>query len=328
VPADRAVVEVIRRHRLGPSNAAAFERVDHETLRIAHGTTGTCVFRKNDRCEIHSIAGEHALPIACRHYPRVVLRDPRGTLVSLSHYCPTAASLLTTDDGARLVAASDALILQEPIEGLDARGELPPLVRPGLLTDIDGYAAWEAKVIETFDMTCDADRAFQIIELATDQLRLWSPQGSLTDAVGAAFENACNSDPRNALSIVPLSIVAELLPSEHRLDVSLDLDAEWASRVTSADVRIQRIIVNYLSARAFGNWVAYQGQGLRTIVAWLRACYDVLRLHIVRSGPPSSITRQAVLEAVRHTDLVMLHTIDSAAFARHSAATLEARTAA
>ena len=59
--------------------------------------TGACVFFEGDRgnlCAIHRELGVESLPMACRQFPRVVLEDPRGTLISLSHFCPTAAALL------------------------------------------------------------------------------------------------------------------------------------------------------------------------------------------------------------------------------------------
>jgi hypothetical protein len=72
------------------------------------------------------------LPSACRHFPRVVVIDPRGTFVTLSHLCPTAARMLI-DGGPAVVVTSGAVIDTHAVgvwEGLDARGELPPLVRP------------------------------------------------------------------------------------------------------------------------------------------------------------------------------------------------------
>ena len=46
------------------------------------------------RCIVHRDLGEPHLPTTCRHFPRVAVQDRRGTFVSLSHFCPTAASML------------------------------------------------------------------------------------------------------------------------------------------------------------------------------------------------------------------------------------------
>jgi hypothetical protein len=83
-------------------------------------------------------------------------------------------------------------------------------------------------------------------------------------------------------------------------------------------------IRNYLAARLFGNWMAYQGRGLRSIVQWLRTAFAVFRNELARrcavSG--SQVTRTDVVEAIRATDLLLLHTIDSEALA-HDFARLE-----
>ena len=112
-----------------------------------------CMFfepRASGSCAIHREAGEDALPSACRHFPREVRVDARGTCVSLSHFCPTAAGLLQTADALEVVEAVPPLRIGGPIEGLDARDALPPLVRPGMLGDLEGYAAWEAEGLAAF----------------------------------------------------------------------------------------------------------------------------------------------------------------------------------
>ena len=95
-------------------------------------------------CSIHAAHGQHALPLTCRMFPRVVLHDARGTFISLSHFCPTAAQLLFDAPGdGRIVDAPRALAEVGELDGLDARGEWPPLLRAGVLMDVDSYGAWE-----------------------------------------------------------------------------------------------------------------------------------------------------------------------------------------
>lgn len=284
VPAEAHVVEFVRTAALRPAGATHqpfIQGGDGDSgTRIAHDHRGTCVFRVDHRCSIHATGGAKALPVACRHYPRVVLRDGRGTLVSLSHYCPTAASMLFDSVRPRIVDAPDSLRIVEPIEGLDARDALPPLLRPDMLMDIEGYAAWETCVIRTFARGCDAAEALAVVADATERVRFWSPSSRpLREAVADAFDMAAS----NARTLHPR------LPPD-----------------------LERGILNYLAARAFGNWIAYQGRGLRTIVAWLHACHDALRATIGDEGAP---TRATVTNAIRSTDLWMLHTIDSQAFA-------------
>src|SRR5262249_43087644 len=95
------------------------------------------------RCSIHRARGLHPLPVTRRMFPRTVLQDPRGTFVSLSHFCPTAAALLFDADGdATLVEAPAALADIGELDGLDARAEWPPLLRRGVLMDLQSYGAW------------------------------------------------------------------------------------------------------------------------------------------------------------------------------------------
>src|SRR5436305_1397197 len=95
-------------------------------------------------CTIHGAHGLHALPLTCRMFPRIVLHDARGTFVSLSHFCPTAAALLFADHGqGAIVDAPSALVDIGALDGLDAREVWPPLLRPGVMMDLESYAAWE-----------------------------------------------------------------------------------------------------------------------------------------------------------------------------------------
>lgn len=305
---DPVVVEVVRRHGLR-----------------THPAGDRCVFRQRERCAIHRAAGEEALPIGCRHYPRVLLRDQRGMLVSLSHYCPTAASLLFGAEPPRVVAAPAVLTVREPVEGLDARGELPPLLRPGMLADCDGYAAWETAVIDTFARTGCVERALTILETATEIVRGWKPgDAALADTVAIAFDSADGVSTRER-GQAELTFLRGAASAATTFQTVPDLNQRWHA-IRSSDDGLDRPIAHYLAARAFGNWIAYQGMGLRTVVGWLRACYDVLRTHAVAPVSAGTLSPAALAEAIRLTDLFMLHTIDSAAFAR-AAAALEHRAA-
>src|SRR5215831_8464688 len=79
----------------------------------ARDAGGACTFLDATArlCSIHRAGGVRALPLTCRMFPRVVLHDARGTFVSLSHFCPTAASLLFSSGGpAAIVPAPRALV--------------------------------------------------------------------------------------------------------------------------------------------------------------------------------------------------------------------------
>lgn len=333
VPAEAHVIAFVRDRKLQPSGGGPVfitEPTGSGQPHIAHGVDGGCVFREQRQCTIHREAGEMALPVSCRHYPRVVLRDSRGTLLSFSHYCPTAAALLFQDEPVRTVAAGLSVSIRDPVEGLDARGALPPLIHPGMLADIDGYDAWERSVIDTLMCAPHVSRALDEIASATEDVRRWTPaDGALANTVVAAFAAASDRTIRRAWSSAALDIVGTLNRGEVSLDKQPDLESAWQRLAAPDRVDLHRPLANYLAARAFANWVAYQGHGLRTVVAWLRACHDVLRSVALSRAAATRrpLAPEDLLESIRLTDMVMLHTIDSHAFSR-AAAVFEKRPAA
>ena len=176
IPVDEPVYQQLKVHFGGrpdrlfatdgplPDGAAAVVGVQQD---------GACVFFEPDRgnlCAVHRKLGPGLLPEACRQFPRVVLHDARGTFVSLSHFCPTAADLLRFPGAPafEIVEAPRTLTLEGEVEGLDARDALPPLLRPGMLTDHEGYDAWERRAIDLLaraDLT--AAQALGILETVT-----------------------------------------------------------------------------------------------------------------------------------------------------------------
>ena len=60
----------------------------------------------------------------------------------------------------------ETLALDGEMEGLDATAVLPPLLRPNLLTDLEGYDTWEHRAIATLADDClTAGQAAETIEL-------------------------------------------------------------------------------------------------------------------------------------------------------------------
>jgi Fe-S-cluster containining protein len=153
-PHVRAAVETRQIRRSGFAGALFVPAANQEDrFSVARDADGSCAFFDGDRgrlCVIHESAGPEALPTACRHFPRMILRDARGIFISLSHFCPTAAAMLLDADPLDVVEAGPPLLLQEPMEGMNALGALPPLVRPGVLSDLEGYAAWERACLAVF----------------------------------------------------------------------------------------------------------------------------------------------------------------------------------
>jgi hypothetical protein len=308
---------------LPPGNASLWN--------VARTDDGSCVFFDRDGgrlCAIHRDAGADALPSACRHFPRQIRRDGRGTFISLSHFCPTAAALLPARDALQLVDALPPLRLSGPVEGMDATDALPPLVRPGMLSDLDGYGAWEQACVATFARTdLSYQAALDLVAAATEDVRGWRPGAvTLSERVQAAFRDArpeagadAGAHARAIETVAALCSgrVPEDVIRDYPADETARLEEAWQQRVAPAFPRFDVAMKNYLAARVFANWIAYQGRGLRSIVEWLRTCAALVRHQtVVRARDGGSAPDTAdFLEAVRMADLLLLHVIDTQAFA-------------
>jgi hypothetical protein len=321
IPAELHVITAVERHGIRAAHKSddLFVPSGDGDLQVAVNRHGTCAFfdaEDGRLCAIHRKAGIEALPSACRHFPREILIDGRGTLISLSHFCPTAAELLFTPGGLDVVEAFPPLRLEAPVEGLDATEVPAPPVRPGLLADLEGYDAWERACLATLARPgVTSDQALGLIAAATEDVREWRPgRETLTARVGDAFRHRVASPAPNGDSFRDLSgrhFPPEAGPVPSFDDVWRRLAEPWIGPIDYA-------IKNYLASRLFGNWIAYQGRGLRTIVEWLRTTRAVLTNEIARrcaiSGTP--LTRAHFLVAAGAADYLLLHTIDSETVAR------------
>lgn len=332
MPAEPAVVEIVRARAIrrqevdGPLFVRSTDAREEEAWRVARDTRGECVFYDRPAgglCIIHRDIGESALPSACRHFPRKVLHDTRGSLISLSHFCPTAAAMLLAGGTISIVEARPPLRLELEMEGLDARNALPPLLRPGLLCDVDGYATWEQAGLALLARpnyrytTCLADFA-----AATEVIRPWKPgTRALSECVLAAFAGTSADASRVACHDRAMQRVARLTAGSAGDDLRPipNFEEQWHARAGANDIDWFDLgMKNYLAARLFGNWIAYQGQGLRSIVEWLQTCAAVVRhfalQRLIRSGLP--LDHSVFTESVRSADLLLLHVLDSGSFAR------------
>lgn len=334
VPAEPQVVQIVERRRIrregvvGPLFVESSTPHDAPGWNVARDADGSCVFFDRDEgrlCAIHRDAGADALPSACRHFPRKILRDRRGTFISLSHFCPTAAAMLLARDPLQLVEAHPPLRLSEPVEGLDASDALPPLVRPGVLSDLEGYSAWEQASVATFSRAdLSYEGALDLVAAATEHVRDWRPgDGTLFERVHAAFRDArpeMGADEHahsRAIDTVRGLCAGRVGGDAARLEDVARCEEIWQERVAPAFPRFDVAMKNYLAARAFANWIAYQGRGLRSIVEWLRTCAALVRHHAsLRALESGSAPDPAdFVEAVRMSDLLLLHVIDTQAFA-------------
>lgn len=253
-----------------PLSSAKFTAGDDGGTVAVRDADGRCAFLEgeSDRhsCEIHRAGGHDAMPLACRMFPRLILHDARGTFISLSHFCPTAAGLLfETGPPAAIVDAPASLAGAGQLDGLNARDVWPPLLRPGVLMDLESYGVWERLAVEILTREGIAPHvSLDTLDAATRRVEQWSPAGSqepLLHAVRDAF----------GLLSPPTAVLENYEPAVKR----------------------------WLAARLFGTWIAYQGNGLRTIVRYLRACFDVFTIELARDHD--------ALQAIRRSDHSIVH---------------------
>jgi len=332
VPAEHEVVELVRARGLTPDSGgrplflSSIAADGRQAWAVARTDRGECVFFDSTGgrlCLIHRELGESALPSACRHFPRQVLHDARGTLISLSHFCPTAASTLLGAGTLSIVTAHAPLLLTSAMEGLDARDVLPPLIRPGLLCDMDGYDTWERAAVAVFAHTDNTyEQCLAELTEATELVREWRPGlTSLSVSVTEAFRQArIGCRDHSTFDVRLIERVAALTSNLTGGDVVgiPDFEGQWDRRIGRPGAWFDRGMKRYLGARLFGNWLAYQGRGLRSIVEWLRTCAAVVRHFALQRVMDSEqpFDEPAFVEAVRSADLLLLHVLDSAMFAR------------
>lgn len=223
----------------------------------------TCVFHgsRADGCAIQHALGHDALPLACRQFPRVSVRDPRGISVTLSHYCPTAASMLGSGNPVSIELHPPGFPADGEYVGLDAHEALPPRLRPDMLMDWESWWLWERLSVAALATSADAGGGLARLRAAVEHARSWRPSDEpLSSRVQAAFRVSplvrppVPDDRRRHLSDVRVAIPDNLRPSRVP-----EPDAAGPS------VAVQR---DFVMAHAFANWTAHLGQGLRT---WLRS---------------------------------------------------------
>lgn len=278
IPIERPTLDVVETalnsgRLVSPApSSRLFVRPDHapaETPAVLGVSGGACVFYRptgTARCTIHRALGHRALPLACRQFPRVSVHEPRGTAITLSHYCPTAADLLNEAGTIAIRENAGAFPAHGEYVGLDARHGLPPLLRPGLLMDWNAWWCWEREAVELIDMAGTAEEALHRLHVAVEYARRWNPGGTdLESWLKDAFEIARTFDgiPDSPADTDLVSAVLSVIPVELRTEALKPRDA--LSAPLSPDARRR-----FLAAHAFANWSAHLGQGLRT---WLRSLY-------------------------------------------------------
>ena len=290
---------------------------DEAAAMVARTSTGDCVFyhRGSGLCVVHRDAGHEQLPATCQHFPRLAVRDGRGTSITLTHYCPTAAAMLFRDDVVLEIVDAPPAFPQADYEGLVMTPEdWPPLLHPRMLMDLAGYDAWERHMIACCAREgISPESVIATLDRDARQLRRYSrTSGSIAEAVAALPQTSVQADPHRVLD-ASLPVYADLLkavpadmmpePDETGLDLAYanGVAAQWE------DWRLP--LTRFVAAKAFASWTAYQGRGVLTIVRGLEAALGLVRVEAARQVRNAGRVLDADLlrEAFRQADFLLNH---------------------
>jgi len=277
---------------------------------------GRCVFYDSTgkRCIVHRDLGEPYLPTTCRHFPRVSVQDRRGTFVSLSHFCPTAASMLFSDRPVEIVAEPPAFP-ETDYDGLIVTpDDLPPLLHPRVLMDLDGYAAWERHMVgRCADVQERPESILATLMRDADLLRRWRPgQRTLSEAVWELPHEVVEAtgDEVLAPSLHLRDEVIAAVPDDLKPASDEEgLGDAWATNVRAALDEHRAPINRFLAAKAFASWTAYQGRGVKTIVRGLEAALALVRVEAARQCRDAArpLDPELLLQAFRQADFALNH---------------------
>ncbi|HEY6510311.1 MAG TPA: hypothetical protein VIY56_19945 [Vicinamibacterales bacterium] len=286
--------------------AAMLERNDH----------GECVFFERDSrlCVVHRDLGHHALPSTCRHFPRVAVRDGRGSSIGLSHFCPTAAAMLFRDDVEICVVDAPQAFPPAAYEGLVVTtDELAPLLRPGVVMDLATYNAWEEHMVRRSAEGSSPESVLATLERDAVVMRRWAADGpsmldlirALPDDVVPAAAPADLTASLRSFALVMAAVPDELRPAadEGGLEEAYGRFVAPVWHLWSAPLR------RYMAAKAFASWTAYQGHGLLTIVRGLDVALALVRVEAAREcrDADAGLDEPRLLAAFRAADFALNH---------------------
>jgi hypothetical protein len=288
---------------------------DQAAAMVGRTPSGNCVFfhGSSGLCVIHRDLGEPRLPSTCRHFPRVAVKDRRGMFISLTHYCPTAAGMLFRDVPIEVIESPTAFPPAE-YEGLTVDPEAwPPLLHPKMLMDLDGYSAWERHMVARCTLDLSPESVIGTLARDARVLRGYQPEsGPLTGAVATLPSDTVDTPCDLSLdhSLLLHAEVMKAVPDDVRPERDDDGLQEAFERLVVPEWNTwDRPLRNFLAAKAFANWTAYQGRGVLSIVRGLEAALAFVRIEAARECRNAGRPLDAALlkQAFRGTDFVLNH---------------------
>src|SRR5262249_28283841 len=154
-------------------------------------------------------------------------------------------------------------------EGLDARGQWPPLVRSGLLFDPDSYSRWEAFIVSAFADNESVGTALARIAATAETLRTWAPDcGPFDSWVTNALQQAPTESAELAIydrfrTPDAYERLRQFVPEGLTAPPALRDLPDVSARAWNA---ASRAAGRYLASKAFASWCAYESHGIRTLV--------------------------------------------------------------
>ena len=300
-----------------PALVVEAEMPEGAAAMVSRAATGDCVFyhRHSGLCVVQRDLGEPSLPATCRHFPRIAVRDARGTFISLTHYCPTAAAMLFRGDTPAEIVEGPAAFPPADYEGLKVDPEAwPPLLHPTMLMDLGGYSAWERHMVARCAlMELSPEEVVATLDRDARVLRAFQPGSrSLADAVAALPADTIDVPVHETLdaSLTLHRQIVAAIPADLRPEPDEDALADVYARAVKAHWATWHTpLKRYLAAKAFASWTAYQGRGVVTIVRGLEEALALVRVEAVREcrNAGCALDEERLKQAFRGADFVLNH---------------------
>jgi hypothetical protein len=162
--------------------------------------------------------------------------------------------------------------------------------------------------------------ALSLLHHVTTDIRGWAPGrvslgGFVTQRIGALPASVVEPpDPDEDLRLHALAIASvptDLLTPAHAAPADTTGPA-----IQTMWTEFDGVIRRYLASKLFASWWPYLGLDLLSVIEAIRVHAAVLRVNIGHQIETHGTGPQAMVEAIRDTDLLMVHLSDSRVLAR------------